>query len=145
MKKSNIFVSIIIILIGIATLIEVKSFPQGQNNVVGPGFFPGIIAAILIILGIILFIQSIRIKKDEDIKVNLFNSENKLAYIIMGITLIYLIAINYIGFLISSIIYLTTLITLYGEKNKLKSLVASSIISSAIYFVFNILLNVPIQ
>lgn len=145
MKKSNIFVSIIIILIGIATLIEVKMFPQGQSNVVGPGFFPGIIAAILIILGIILFIQSIRIKKDEDIKVNLFNSENKLAYIIMGITLIYLIAINYIGFLISSIIYLTTLITLYGEKNKLKSLVASSIISSAIYFVFNILLNVPIQ
>lgn len=145
MKKSNIFVSIIIILIGIATLIEVKSFPQGQNNVVGPGFFPGIIAAILIILGIILFIQSIRIKKDEDIKVNLFDSENKLAYIIMGITLIYLIAINYIGFLISSIIYLTTLITLYGGKNKLKSLIASSVISSAIYFVFNILLNVPIQ
>ena len=145
MKKSNIFVSIIIILIGIVTLIEVKSFPQGQNNVVGPGFFPGIIAAILIILGIILFIQSIRIKKDEDIKVNLFDSENKLAYIIMGITLIYLIAINYIGFLISSIIYLTTLITLYGGKNKLKSLIASSVISSAIYFVFNILLNVPIQ
>ena len=45
MKKSNIFVSIIIILIGIFTLIEVKSFPQGQNNVVGPGFFPGIIAS----------------------------------------------------------------------------------------------------
>ena len=145
MKKSNIFVSIIIILIGIFTLIEVKSFPQGQNNVVGPGFFPGIIATILIILGIILFIQSIRIKKDEDKKVNLFNKENKLAYIIMGITLIYLVAMNYIGFLISSIIYLTTLIILYGENNKIKSLIASTIISSAIYFVFSMLLNVPLQ
>lgn len=145
MKKSNIFVSILVILIGIFALFQVKSFPQGQNNVVGPGFFPGLIAIILIVLGVILFAQSIRMKKDDDVKVNLFDKENKLAYIIMLITLVYLIAINYIGFIISSIIYLAILIVLYGEKNKLKALIYSSVISLVIYFVFNVLLNVPLQ
>lgn len=144
MKKANIFISILIGVIGILTLLEVKTFPTGQNNVVGPGFFPTIIAIILVALGVILFIQAITTKKEDDIKINLLGSENKMAYLVMLITLVYLVAMGFVGFILSSIVYLAVLIIMYGEKSKVKAVICSVGISLLIYFVFNTLLSVPL-
>lgn len=143
MRKGNIVVSIIMLILGGFVLYTTASFPAGSGNVVGPGFFPRIIAIGLLILGGVLFIQN-TIIKSEDKELKVFKKENMKSYLVMLITLVYLIAMSMVGFVISSIVYLIILMIMYGIENKAKAVINSVLIVGIVYVVFNNLLSVPL-
>ncbi len=143
MRKGNIVVSIIMLILGGFVLYTTSSFPQVNGNVVGPEFFPRIIAIGLLILGGILLIQN-TIIKSEDKELKFFKKDNMKSYLVMLITLVYLIAMSFVGFVISSIIYLIILMIMYGIENKIKAVINSVVIVGIVYVVFNNLLSVPL-
>ena len=143
MRKGNLILSCVLILLGIIVLISVSSFPSvGQNQITGPAFFPGLLALILIGLSVALFISNYMGKDDRS--TGLFDVYAKKAYITMAALFVYLIMINIIGFIIATPIILFGLISFYGMKGYPKVILSSVIITGIIYGAFKVLLAVPL-
>jgi putative tricarboxylic transport membrane protein len=89
----------------------------GSTSVPGPGFFPLVIAVIIMGISFTIILKAIILEKNKEKKVN--HSENvkgnilKISYYII-LTILYGITMERIGFLITSI-FLVTLILKYVE------------------------------
>ncbi len=144
MRKGNIIISCVFIVLGILVLLRVSTFPSiGQNQITGPAFFPRLLAIILIGLSAALFISNYRGTPDER-STGLFDIYAKNAYITMVALLGYLVIINIVGFIIATPILLFVLIRFYGMKNYPKVVLSSVIITGIIYGAFKLLLAVPL-
>jgi putative tricarboxylic transport membrane protein len=142
-KKGNMIISILFVLIGIYILIEVSTFPSvGGGQITGPDFFPRILAFTLIGLSVLLFISSI-ISKDES-TTGLFDIYAIKAYITMIGLLVYMIVLNAAGFIIATPLFLIGLIRFYGMKHYPKLILSSVLVTGIIYSVFKLLLAVPL-
>ncbi|MGV8980587.1 tripartite tricarboxylate transporter TctB family protein [Clostridium sp.] len=143
MRKGNIIISCVFILIGILVLVNVSTFPSmGPDQITGPEFFPGLLALILIVLSAVLFISNYR-SKDQS-PTGLFDEYAIKAYITMAGLVGYLVLINIVGFIIATPILLFGLMRFYGMKQYPKLVLSSVIITGAIYGVFKLLLAVPL-
>ena len=60
MRKTDIIVSIILLGLSIATLLEIKQLPIGNLTLPQPGFFPLILAILLGILSLVLLGQAVK-------------------------------------------------------------------------------------
>jgi putative tricarboxylic transport membrane protein len=142
-KKGNMIISIILILIGIFVLFEISSFPSYEGGTItGPDFFPRILALTIIGLSLILFISTF-ISKDES-KTGLFDIYAIKAYITMVSILAYMVALNIIGFIFATPLFLFGLVRFYGMKHYPKLVLVSIVITGIIYSVFKLLLAVPL-
>lgn len=137
MKKTN-YIGIVFIILGIYLIRSGISFPSIIPNVPGSGFFPCILGGGLIFLSILLLINE-RKNKESNIVFN-----NYRTYILMFISIIYVIVLNRLGFIITTIPFLSLLIWVFGYKNIKINLLGSVMITLIIYCAFSILLNVPL-
>lgn len=145
MKKSNIVISFVFILLGILVLLNVSTYPTisvGNEKLLGPAFFPGLLAMILIVLSILLILTNY--KSTEQRSTGLFDSYSIKAYITMLGLVVYILLLNVVGFLIMTPILLFALIRFYGVKEYPKLVITSLLITVFIYIVFKILLAVPL-
>lgn len=143
MRKSNIISAIIFILLGAYVLIEASTFPElGGDQVTGPEFFPSILAFILIGLSLILFLTSIG--KKEDREMGFFNPLAFKTYLTILGLFAYILVLNIMGFIISTIAILFILIRFYGMKSIPKIAIVSTVATFVLYGVFHLLLSVPL-
>ncbi len=77
-------------------------------------------------------------KKTEKIK-----EPKKLLFLIMSVTL-YLFAMTYIGFFISSAVFMIGTMLYLGVKNKIALLTTTTLVLGGIYFIFLKFLEVPV-
>jgi len=69
---------------------------------------------------------------------------SRKVFLFMVLTFIYLILMNYIGFVISTILYMPVLMYVFGTKSK-KLLITLPIVTAlALFFLFNNLLGIPL-
>jgi len=136
MKKYTELIFPVVIIFLSGTLIyfsekmEVIRLIRGQA--LGPRFFPRVVSCVLIILCIFLLISNIRkisagqkTKRDNGIDVPR-EYNNVILYSILLI--FYVASIPYLGFFLSSFLYLLTIIWFFSKKN-IKTLFLSLIIS----------------
>lgn len=143
MRKSNIISAIIFILLGAYVLIEASTFPElGGDQVTGPEFFPSILAIILIGLSLILFLTSIG--KKEDREMGFFNPIVFKTYLTILGLFAYILILNIMGFILSTIAILFILIRFYGMKSIPKLAIVSVVATFVLYGVFHLLLSVPL-
>lgn len=125
----------ILIPIGIDAKLEI------ETNAVGPDYMPRLIGALLIILGAILIVQSVVLKKEE-VLVWDFNQEKPvLLYLAVLLGLIILIPLA--GFLISSVVAALFFLLLMKEKNKWFYGIVLAI-CVMIYVIFRFALGIPL-
>jgi putative tricarboxylic transport membrane protein len=142
-RKGNIVISCVFILLGIIVLVNVSTYPSvGREQITGPAFFPRLLALILIGLSVMLFISNYR-SKDQS-STGLFDIYAINAYITMVGLLGYMVMINIVGFIIATPILLFGLMKFYGMKKYPKLVLSSVIITGIIYGVFKLLLAVPL-
>ncbi len=121
------------------------SFPGGSNGAVGPGYFPRIMCVLVVILSVLELIQSRHEEIPEDQReVKIFRKENARVWITVGITLVYLICINQIGFICSSVVFMLGLNIYFKvpEKSKILTVILPFAVVAVLYFVFHNLLHV---
>lgn len=135
MSKTN-YIGIIFILLGIYLIKSAIKFPSIIPNVPCNCFFPCILGGILIFLSILLLIND---KKSKRI-----NFDNYKTYALMFISIIYGCVLNKLGFIITTIPFLSLLIRIFGYKNLKINLLGTLVITLTIYCAFNLLLNVPL-
>lgn len=138
-KKADFIASIIMLFIGIYVLIEVSNFRKISSLDIGPAFFPKILGILLIIFALLISFKAI--KKNNNEKINFVNKN--LIIVLLSIIL-YCVLFNVIGFVISSTIMLAFLMRIMGSDKWIKTIITSFVIVIVIYFIFKMLLNVPL-
>lgn len=136
-KFSKKYIAVLIIYAVIFSFF-IQSFSMAKDA----GLFPRLISGVLIILNTLYAIEIYQ-GKDKDKKKKDEISHNKLIGII-GLSFLYVVLVNFLGYVITTVIYLPTTMKYLGIKNN-KVIVLSSLISVVvIYLCFVTLLDVPI-
>jgi hypothetical protein len=147
MRKDEIG-AIFCICFGLFYLIASLKYDTGSITNPQPGFFPRIIGLLIVICSFSVLFSSLRNKKQKD-KLNVIweglNLKNILStmIIIVSITL-YLLILNYVGFLFSSPVLIFLLAWVMGGKNWIINIVLGIVSSGLIYWLFWIVMRIYI-
>jgi|SRR5699024_1001970 len=132
----DIFLSIVLILLSVLIFFTSQGMPPDA------GGFPKFLSLFLGVCALILLITSL--KKNKIIKIK---ADKKAIFVFLLITItliIYYIALIYLGFIISSIILVFSILYIFEAANVIKNLIISVLIVMVIYYIFHKLLNVPL-
>ena len=147
MKKVNILISVVFIFFSIFILMESSNFQQTMisDNFVGAAFFPRVMAFIMIFLAIVLLVTSIldKNKRNKNIK-EIFNKDMLMPITGIGIIFVYILLMDILGFIISTICLNFALLICFKVKNRLTLFTVPIFTSIIIYFVFKEMLIVPL-
>jgi len=143
MKKANIVTGLAFSVFSIFVIMMSMQLPSSKNGVPGPGTWPIAIAVIMLLASLTVLINAIRGNDEESLVLNTI--DHYRVYISMGILIIYLIAMYYIGFCIASFSMLYAFITWFGDYKLIKRLVISTIVVAFVYLVFTRVLHVPFR
>lgn len=142
MKEWNNIISIITALIGAGIITLANKFPIKFGGDPGAGFWPCMLGVLLVICAIMLFISNIIHKDKEEKKSVVLNSAaNKCVYSMMGIIVIFCVGLYVLGFYISTLIFIPTVMYLLDVRDKKIMAMTSVITVVAIYVVFGMLLK----
>ena len=140
MKIPHITSGIVSIFIGGFFYFLTMDFPELKNNELGPAFLPRIYCGLLIIFGLILFIQGLLDKNKEAEKVKTFG----YALMSMAIVFLYILVLPYVGFYISTVLAMLGLL-IFSKVRRVLLLVSVPIGAVLfVYLVFELMLKVQI-
>lgn len=137
MKKGNLIFAGIFTLLSVAVITRSCMYPEGQNGIPGPGFFP-------ILVAVVMLLASLRMKPDEDRPLVLSSPDNKRAYKAMGIMLAYLIIMPVVGFCVTTFLLLLIQIRWLSPYRFRTCCGISLLVVALIYVVFRLVLNVSL-
>ncbi|HKL75069.1 MAG TPA: tripartite tricarboxylate transporter TctB family protein [Halanaerobiales bacterium] len=146
--KNSLFVQGLIFLIfSIFIINRAYNMRDFGESFLSPGIFPALFGGVLLILSLNLIIRGYKEVKKSGKNINYDNIDKvsllNVIFIVM-ISLIYLWALSYLGFIISSIVYLFIFMFYIGER-RIWILIAISILTPLIsYLIFSIGLGISL-
>jgi putative tricarboxylic transport membrane protein len=111
-------------------------------NEPGPSFLPIILSIGMVICSIIIIFNN-RVKQTSD-----DNPEYKIGkqhVLLVGYLAAYLILLPFLGFIITSILFIFIIFRLYGVTGYLRPILYSAVLTASLYVLFRLLLNVPLD
>ncbi|MBT5186698.1 MAG: tripartite tricarboxylate transporter TctB family protein [Kordiimonadaceae bacterium] len=145
MKRINIIFGIIGLVISACVFYMLNSFPEGQPGEVGADFFPYILAYGLGISSLVLVLQSVNRKALEPAEpFNIFEAGIQRAGISLVATIIYCLAMDSLGFLFCTMVYLPLMMFLLKERKYFKMILVSGAITITVFLVFSSFLNITL-
>ncbi len=148
MRKGNLVAGVVCALLAIYVLVTAMGYPTAEaygTGVPGPGLWPGLIAACLLLASIGLIVGTLMTKKEAFSKLPMWTEGTKRAYLSMAILIVYVAVLPTVGFIISSVAMLVVFIQWFSKMKIWKTILISIAATLAIYFVFKSLLNVPVD
>lgn len=142
-SKYHLTLGIILCILGIWIFQTSSKFPTG-SHLFGPGSFPKLLAILLILFSIIMIIENIN--SNEQKRDVLFKMSKKKWLIFSVILLmgIFLGLINVLGYFLSSILLLLTLLFIFGERRIIFLFFLPICFTLITYFLFSILAKVSL-
>ena len=120
-----------------------KQYAGTGVNLYGPNFFPQVVSAILFLASISLIIRALK-----GYSLKNFESINRDGFIRTSVTLAiaiaYLFLMQYIGFYLSTAIFLFATMKYLGLENYLVTFIVSVCVASIVYGIFRIFLKIPL-
>lgn len=112
-------------------------------NIYGPNFFPQVASALLLLASLSLIVQALRGNSLKN-----FETINKEGFIRTTVTLViaiaYLFLMQYIGFYLSTVIFLFVTMKYLGLTNYLVTFIVSLVVGTIVYGIFRIFLKIPL-
>lgn len=109
----------------------------------GANFFPQVLSVLMFTLSILLIIKAFKGEYQQDME-----GINKTGFIrsaiTLGISIIYLLLMQLLGFFLSTFIFLFVLMTYIGHKGKVIRFVTCLGVSLAVYGIFYFFLKIPL-
>jgi putative tricarboxylic transport membrane protein len=146
-KLSDAIFGLLLLALGAVVIAVVSSYPTIPAQRVGPSLFPALIALGLVIGGLLLIARGWRdramvpwIRFEPWVQ----SPRHVAGFIgVIGSVVFYIVAANWLGFLLTSLIILTVLFRLFGVALG-RSIVIAAIATFVIHFAFYKLLRVPL-
>lgn len=160
----NIVLASVTILFSIFFLIFSLQLPPSPNPItLGPGFWPTTILVMMLIMGVALFVRTWLeqakvkankvskeeksiIEQSEEVEEE-FSSEivHKTRYLqIFSILIISLLLMKYLGYIITTILFIIAIAYIIGIKKWINVIITSVIGTAALTYLFAILLNITL-
>jgi len=147
MKFNDAVIGALLLVLGLAVLVHVPSFPPIPGQKVGPGLFPGLVAAGLVACSVLLIISGLRARAGAPWveKAAWIGSRRHVGAFVVTVagTLAYVLLADRIGFLIVAPLFLLALFVAYGVRPRTAAVVAI-VATLVIHFAFYKLLRVPL-
>lgn len=142
MKKYNIIISSILLILCFSAYFETYSFYYSKSRI-----FPRIILISLLLVTVIFLFETIKNYKNKEEKIIKYEKRNYkelkiLLYVLLG-NFLYIISINYIGFYLVTFIFIVFMMFFLGFKKIPKLLLTSSLFLFFLYIFFALTLKVP--
>lgn len=140
MKKSLNFEGVFLLIGSLFFLYESKNLHMGDSIALSPALFPFIINTMIFLLSLRLIYKNNKEDKDHiSIRTSLKNIR-VINFII--VSFLFLFFMEKIGFLISSILYLVSVLLILGERRVSIILLISILTSTSLKYIFESLLDV---
>jgi len=140
LKIREIANSVFFILLGGLFLFLTRGM-EADVYIIGPGFFPGIIAVSLIVVNMIRLSTLIFIAGNNQDKGKV---TYKPLYINAMVLVLYLAGCYVIGLSISSVLFLYVMMSLFGNRNRLQKIFISVAVAVAVEVIFKWVLVLPL-
>lgn len=142
LKKENYIFALLMILLGVGAIYYSKDFVNNMPGDAGPSFYPIIVSVITIILAIILMFNTFR----EQIKEKDQSNFSKQGFMKVGIFVtfffIYFYVITRIGFIISTIIFMSLFMLILGLRDWKKYILIPIGTTIVMYYIFSVFLKI---
>ena len=138
MRKGNIIAGIVCAAVALYVIVTCLGYPRAEaygTGVPGPGLWPGIIAALLLICSVGLIAGTLMMKKEDLPELPMWTPGTKRVYISMAILLVYMLVLS----------TLFAFCQWFHRGAVWKNAVISIAVILVIYYVFKNFLNVPID
>ncbi len=147
MKINDAIFGLVLAILGGLVLFTVQSYPKIPGQQVGPALFPGLIAAGILVCGLILVVRGWRERKAAPWVTpgDWVRSPRHVAgfVLLVASVVFYIVAAEKLGFLLSAVLILTAMF--YVLRVPLgRSLLVAVVASLVIHFMFYKLLRVPL-
>jgi putative tricarboxylic transport membrane protein len=141
----------LLLLLSAALLVHVQSFPKIPGQQVGPALFPGILAVGLAVCAVLLVIKGLAARRAADgpepwVELDDWTVEGRyvIAFLVtIGVNVFYILAVDWLGFMIVGTLYLSVLLGVYGVALKWVVPIAI-VVTLCIHYAFYKLLKVPL-
>jgi len=161
MRWSNIIIGIILLISSAFYYLSTMEFPPpSKTENLGPAFFPTLLAAVLAFLALLLILNTFLargasgkkgdgavIQGAERLEEDSFSAEDisyKFLFGTIGLSFLYVALISILGFLISTVLFLVTLIRLLEYKDWKNNVAASVGLTATLYLLFAVALGVTL-
>lgn len=147
MKKGNLILAALCILLGIGVIAVSSTYPTAESygtGVPGPGLWPMAIAIVLLACSAMLLYNTWRMKPEKNTDIDLFGPGPKRAYISMAILVVYVLLLEPLGFIIATTILEFIFIRWFSKKSYVVSFVIAAAVTAVVYGIFQFVLNVPV-
>jgi len=145
LKKADIIAGILGILLSFYIFMESAKFPEDNVLLMGPSFFPRILAVLMLIMSIALIVIALMGKSAKTAeKLDIRDPGIQRSIIALVATVIYLLLFKRLGFILDSILYLMFLMYLLKLRNYVQMVLVSIGVSVAVYFIFKVGLSITL-
>lgn len=145
MKKADIIAGLLGLALSFYIIIQSGKFPEDKVLLMGPSFFPRILAVVMLVMATILIISALLGKSAQTAeKFDIRDPGIQRSIITLAVTVIYLLVLKRIGFIIDTIIYLMFLMYLLKLRNYLQMLLVSVGVTLTVYYIFRVALNITL-
>ena len=147
MKFNDAVFGAVLLLLGLAVLVHVPSFPTIPGQNVGPALFPGLIAVGLVVCALMLIVTGIRHRATEPWidTGDWMRSRRHIGafFVTIGAVVAYIVLADKLGFLIVGPLVLLALFLAYGVR-PVTAIIVAVAVTLVIHYAFYKLLRVPL-
>ncbi|MHB8132406.1 MAG: tripartite tricarboxylate transporter TctB family protein [Mobilitalea sp.] len=147
LHNRNLVSGIILFLFSIWYYVNAQALPQQSEGGLAPSYFPSFLALILAILSLYVVVDSlIRISRNKKENEEQYEKkDHKTVAILILFLIVYIILFKYLGFIITTILYLTAAMSMLKAGKLIKLVPIAVIITLSIYFVFSKGFHIPLN
>ncbi len=142
-KRIDISVGAALSVFSTAVFLYANQYKGRGVSQYGPNFFPQFLSALLFITSILLIVNAVRGNYQKDLEGIHFAGLVRSG-ITVGISIVYLVAMQFLGFFLSTLIFLYAMITFLGQKGKLVRIISCISVSVIVYAIFKFFLKIPL-
>ena len=152
MKLDDTIWGAVLALLGAALMPHVRGFPTIPGQQIGPGLFPGLIGAALVIGGVVLLALGLRERLRAGAAAPPWASlpawtrvprARRAFAVLVAVNVLYLLVVDRLGFVLTGSLYLFALMISLGVRLP-RAVVLAVVLTVAIHFAFYKLLRVPL-
>ena len=142
-SKIDIGMATALILFSVLVFVLSSGYPIPKSGL-PVNAFPRILAGIMLVLSGALIVTAVRNRATRPLCFKGFTKGPKLIMVVTGILIGYILILKYMGFLLSSMLFMMMMLRLFGERRKGVLILLPAGFVAALYIIFQKLAMVPL-
>ena len=145
MKLHPTLSGLLVLVVGLAIVVQARSFPSITGQSIGPAFFPTLVGAGFILCGLALIVSG-RHSREPWIEAGEWMRRPPMIFnflLVFADLIFYAIAVSRLGFFITAVVFLSVLMIAFKVR-RTRIVPLALVVTLAIHYAFYSLLRVPL-